>query len=74
MLDGKAIKDEESHKQMSEFDAKNEDKYKANTLKLLFKIVMRLREKRLKEAAFNILSDQYEKMMIAGSSIYLFQN
>ena len=90
MLDRKAIKDEESHKQVSEFDAKNGDKYMANTLKLLFKIVMHLREKRLKEAAFSILSDQNEKddscwqshlliskLMIRANSIiasYLYQN
>ena len=61
MLDGKAIKNDESHKQVSEFDAKNGDKYMANTLKLLFKIVMHLREKRLKETLFSIVSDQDEK-------------
>ena len=61
ILDGKPINDEELHKQVSKFDAKNGDKYMANTLKLLFKIVMHLREKRLKEAAFCVASNQDEK-------------
>ena len=61
MLDGKPIKDEESHKQVREYEIKNGDKCMANTMKFLFKIVMHLREKRLKEAAFCIVSDQDEK-------------